>query len=532
MKRWLPWCVVALTACEPLSTEEPSTDPDLVELDTAQSALSPSLELASATATTSDANVPANAIDRDTATRWSGEGDGAALTITLRHLSLVDAVELAWYNGSTRTATFDLLTSVDGASYAPQLTRVQSQRLAGYELSAVGPVQAQYVRIVGHGNTRNDWNSIREVRVRGAVVAGADAGAAPDAGVAPDAGATPDAGAPRDGGSSGPRAGLWLSPAEVMALPMSGSAWAAVEGAARGAWGSADLSDLNSRHDVNVLAGALVAVRTGDGALLAKTVAGIDAVRGSGYSRVLELSRNIQGYVFAADLIDLGRVAPSTDATFRIFLAGLPNLPLQGHSGGVDLESTARLSPNNWGCHARAALAAIQLYLGQRSVASAGVATWLRGWEGDRAAYSGFDGEYTNSGWHFDFSQPVGINPKGATRNGRDFDGLLPEDQRRAGNFTWPAPKEGYTWEALQGTVVAAVVLDRAGLLPLTASDSAVLRAVQWHYRPNFTGGTTFPAEGDDTWIPWVVNKVYGVSLPTSPASSGKNMGWTDWTHR
>jgi hypothetical protein len=354
-----------------------------------------------------------------------------------------------------------------------------------------------------------------------------DAGTELDAGI--DAGTTADAGTPRsDAGTTG----LWISNAELLALPTSGAAWTALEAAARSSWGTPDLGDLNSTHDTKVLAGALVAARTNDAALRAKTFAGIDAVRSTGYSRVLELARNIQSYVIAADVIDLRTASPSTDAAFRTFLAGLLRRPLQGHSGGTDLKSTARLSPNNWGCHARAAVAAIQLYLGQRSQASTGVAVWFRGWLGDRSAYSGFDGNYIDSGWHVDFTRPVGVNPRGATKDGHDFDGLLPEDERRASTYTWPAPKESYTWEALQGTVVTAALLDRAGLVPLTASDSAVLRAVQWHYRPNFPGNTTYPAEGDDTWIPWVVNTLYGISLPTAPASSGKNMGFTDWTHQ
>ncbi|MEQ1507953.1 MAG: hypothetical protein ABMB14_37340 [Myxococcota bacterium] len=310
---------------------------------------------------------------------------------------------------------------------------------------------------------------------------------------------------------------------------MSGSAWDALVDDAYGDWGSVDLGDLDSDHDVYVLAGALVAVRTGDAALLDEVVDALDTVRTSGFSRVLELSRNLQSYVFAADLIDLATVAPDVDAEFRTFLEQVRHEPLEGHSGGDDLESTAALSANNWGNHARAAMAAITLYLGDEPGA-AEVADWHLGWIGDRATYTGF-GSWEDSGWHCDFDAPVGINPVGCTLDGHDADGLLPEDERRSGDFTWPAPKEGYTWEALQGAVVAGVVLDRAGLVPLSAEDDAILRAVEWHYRPNFDGGDTFPAEGDDTWQIWVIDAVYATDLPTEPSESGKNMGYTDWTH-
>lgn len=40
-----------------------------------------------------------------------------------------------------------------------------------------------------------------------------------------------------------------------------------------------------------------------------------------------------------------------------------------------------------------------------------------------------------------------------------------------------------------------------------------------------------FPASGDDTWIPWVVNKYYNEKFKTEPVKIGKNMAFTDWTH-
>lgn len=323
--------------------------------------------------------------------------------------------------------------------------------------------------------------------------------------------------------------GIWISKGEVAALAMTGAAWDNVKKAANGSWGTPDLSNNDSDHDVFVLAGALVAVRTGDAAMMTKVVNALDAVRSSPFARVLELSRNIQSYVFAADLIELDKVDVAKGAAFRTFLATLPTKKLDGHSGGVDLKSTAKLSPNNWGNHARAATAAIALYLGDTTTRDE-VAAWHKGWIGDRAAYAGFN-NWDAALWHCDPTKPVGINPKGCKREGHDFDGLLPEDQRRAGAYSWPAAKESYTWEALQGAVVTAAILARAGLVAPTASDSAILRAVQWHYRNNFVGGGTYPAEGDDTWIPWVINKMYGTTIPALPSSSGKNMGFTDWTH-
>ena len=55
-----------------------------------------------------------------------------------------------------------------------------------------------------------------------------------------------------------------------------------------------------------------------------------------------------------------------------------------------------------------------------------------------------------------------------------------------------------------------------------------MLRAVTWLYTVN-----SFKPEGDDLFIPWVINKAYGTSFATnSPVSIGKNMAYTDFTHK
>src|SRR5690242_10691491 len=69
--------------------------------------------------------------------------------------------------------------------------------------------------------------------------------------------------------------GLWISPQELWNRPMSGAAWLKVRDAAYGSWGEVDLSDNNSTHDTSVLAGALVAVRTGDAKLAARVRAAL-----------------------------------------------------------------------------------------------------------------------------------------------------------------------------------------------------------------------------------------------------------------
>jgi len=127
----------------------------------------------------------------------------------------------------------------------------------------------------------------------------------------------------------------------------------------------------------------------------------------------------------------------------------------------------------------------------------------FKGWLGDRSTYADFS--YGNLDWQCDPSKPVGINPKGCTKNGHPIGGVLPDDQRRAGGFSWPPPKENYVWEGMQGALAQAMILHRAGYDVWNWEDQALLRAVTWlHEQANY------PADGDDTWEPFVINHFYG----------------------
>lgn len=323
---------------------------------------------------------------------------------------------------------------------------------------------------------------------------------------------------------SGPTLGIWISKDEIMKLPMSGNAWNSVKSAADSNWGSACLYDNNCMHDVNTLAGALVATRTDDAAMRAKVIKGFESAMSSTLSRALELSRGLQTYIIAADIIGYH------DAAFEAWVRKMLTTNIQGHSGGVGVLGTAINSSNNWGGHARASVAAAAVYLNDATLKQQVV-----------TAYKAFIGVapsssmvFTNTSWHADSKNPAGENRKGATIQGKNVSGALPEDWRRSAEYQWPPAVTNYMWEGMQGFVVTAVILDRAGLVPLSTGDDALVRAMNALYgtgeaasnSPKFNN----PPSGDDTWIPWVVNYYAGTTFPTSAAAAGKNMAWTDWT--
>lgn len=316
---------------------------------------------------------------------------------------------------------------------------------------------------------------------------------------------------------------------ELARLPISGPAWTQLKSVADEQAPVPDLSDQESAANIAILAKALVYARTGQSKYRDQVV---DALRvitfentedGEG-GRVLSVGRELAAYVIAADLIDLTGYNPGLDNSFRAKLHNLLTKKLNGWGSEKTLQQTHEERPNNWGTHAGATRAAIAVYLGDAAELER-TATIFRAYLGDLSASNNFEfGD--DLSWQANPNQPVGVNPKGATKEGHSIDGALPEEMRRGGRFRWPPRETGYPWEGLQGAIVQAEILRRAGYPAWEWQDRALLRAVQFLYDINWK------PEGDDEWQIWLINRVYGTNFPTtSPADAGKNMGWTDWTH-
>lgn len=310
--------------------------------------------------------------------------------------------------------------------------------------------------------------------------------------------------------------GIWVSRAEIARLPVSGLAWERVAEYALADWGELAIDDQNSTHDVHTLAGALYAARLDDAAMFQRVEAALVALEETRSDEILALSRNLLSYVIAADVIGY------RSETFERWLE--TNLTRTGHSrAGIDtLLDSALSDPTNHGAHARASVVATARYLGDDELVGQ-VAARFHDWVGRSS--SGF--EWRELDWQADSDRPLGINPAGAQIGDVNVDGVLPEEQRRSGGFTVPPPPERYVWEGLQGAVATAELLNRAGFETWEWEDRALLRAIEWLY-----GQNDYPAEGDDRWIPWIVNARYDTSFPAeTPTQPGKNIGFTDWTH-
>lgn len=325
-----------------------------------------------------------------------------------------------------------------------------------------------------------------------------------------------------DPAATGDNSGVWLTDAQIAALPTSGSAYTAALSAANGSWTTPNLSDQDDKNDTSMLAAAIVAKRNNNSTLTTKVRdACLNARETENGGRVLALGRQLQSVAIACDITLTG----SDRTTWKSWLS---TVRTESMTECTNLISCSNTRPNNWGTHATAARLIADKILGDTTDFNA-AANVYKGWLGDRATYASFS--YGDLAWQDNQSAPVGINRPNTTISGHNVDGLLPEEMRRSGAFTYPYPEQNYAYEALQGAIVSAVVLERAGVSVKTASTSALNRAYAAFGRSDWTSGA-FEPTGDDTWQPWLQKCLYGSATFTPGATSpGKNMGWTDWTH-
>jgi hypothetical protein len=341
---------------------------------------------------------------------------------------------------------------------------------------------------------------------------------------------------------------MWISRAEVEQLPVQGIAWENVKAAAEGDLGAPKISDQNSNHDVNTLAVALVYARTGDRQYREKAADAIwSAVGTERGGTALALARNLLSYVIAAELINFKAYDRARESRFRSWLMKVRNEPLgsKAVSDQTLIGSHERGATNGSGM-AGASRVAVAVYLhDERDLARAALV--MKGWLGDRSAYPGipapdfgpedvgqglrFGGSKPDLSWQADPSAPVGVNPKGAKKQGHSIDGALPDDMRRGEPFRWPPAYTQYAREALSGYVAMAELLYRQGYDVYGWSDRALLRATRFLWKLD----RAFPNQ--NWWEPqvpiyWVVNYRYHSRFPVAVTTAlGRNVGWTSWTH-
>jgi hypothetical protein len=103
-------------------------------------------------------------LDSDLNTQWLAKGDGTWLQIRLCASEMINSIGVAFQNGDTRSTIFDIQVSNDGLNWTTVLDHVSSSGTSLQpEIFSFDPVSAQYIRIIGHGNSIDDETGITEI---------------------------------------------------------------------------------------------------------------------------------------------------------------------------------------------------------------------------------------------------------------------------------------------------------------------------------------------------------------------------------
>jgi hypothetical protein len=321
---------------------------------------------------------------------------------------------------------------------------------------------------------------------------------------------------------------LVISRAELLALPTSGSAWSSLLADADAAWPAVNTGDQNNKTDVKALAGALVYARTGSSAYRDKVVATLRALHtGPWYTDMLALVRQLGGYVMAADLVGY------RDPAFLDWLSRARTREVVDHSRWKTMAFTAGNAANNYGTFALASLIAVDRFLGDSTAVARDWAifngygtSFASGWSGGPFIKTGdWDAAYSCVGSDGTSKLPIGINPPGCVKSGHNVDGMPVDDASRQHAF--PTPHAGYVNEAMQGYVVQALLLYRAGYPAFEANSSQVRRVADYQVRAGI-----WNYHGTGYYAAWLVNWAYGAGYATrTPTNGGRVFGYADWLY-
>ncbi len=121
-----------------------------------------------------DGNLPENTFDNNLGSRWSSSGDGQWIQYDLGKTQQIGYIGMSFFVQATRYTTFDVLVSEDLATWN-QVYSGNSSVVANDSIIQVfdfPDTQGRYVKIVGHGNSSNLWNSINEIQIYAPCTAG------------------------------------------------------------------------------------------------------------------------------------------------------------------------------------------------------------------------------------------------------------------------------------------------------------------------------------------------------------------------
>ncbi len=113
-----------------------------------------------------DPNVPENTLDGNIGTRWSAEGD-QWISYEIEEEDTISYVAISIHHGDQVRLSLDISVSPDQESWTEVFSGLASGTTLQPEIYDFSDIPGKYVRIYGHGNNANDWNSLTTVNVFG-----------------------------------------------------------------------------------------------------------------------------------------------------------------------------------------------------------------------------------------------------------------------------------------------------------------------------------------------------------------------------
>lgn len=106
-------------------------------------------------------------LDNTLSTYWALVTDGAWIQYDFGAIKNINQVLIAFASGDKRTANFEIMTSTDKTNWTKVYSGVSSGTTLQPQTFPFTPVNARYLRVVGHGNSASGWNSFTEIGVNG-----------------------------------------------------------------------------------------------------------------------------------------------------------------------------------------------------------------------------------------------------------------------------------------------------------------------------------------------------------------------------
>jgi len=125
------------------------------------------LKVVKISASVSSTNSPYNAIDNNSATRWTSKGTGSWIKPDLGQKQTVCYLDIAWYKGNGRIYDFSIQVSNDNSGWTTIFNGKSSGKSILFERYNFADVDARWIKVKVNGNQWNNYSEITELKVSG-----------------------------------------------------------------------------------------------------------------------------------------------------------------------------------------------------------------------------------------------------------------------------------------------------------------------------------------------------------------------------